>query len=417
MSCRSVATFLTMKSRSLMFGLLLSLGGLVVTTAAAGEWKPLFDGETLGGWTQRNGAAVYTVSGGAIVGKTTEGSPNSFLCSDAEYGDFELEFDVLVDCGLNSGVQIRSQTRGGPTGRVNGPQVEIECSGENGAEAGYIYGEAAGGWMTPEEARQPHQHFVDGQWNHYRVRAIGANIKVWINGALISDLTHAERYASHPRGFVGLQVHGIRSGTGPYEVRWRNIRIREFDDAWQALFNGKDLEGWTTKGNWSVPEPGVVMIEPREGEFGWERYDAYLWSERTFSDFVLEVDYLYPEGGNSGVYFRVEDRDSPVDHGIEAQILDSSKLEREMTAHDHGGIIRTAAPTKNMSMQPGEWNHMVVTCEGRWVSVDLNGERIVHVDTEGTPVGDRPLEGYIGLQDHGRPNDLKFRNIRILELP
>jgi hypothetical protein len=31
-------------------------------------------------------------------------------------------------------------------------------------------------------------------------------------------------------------------------------------------------------------------------------------------------------------------------------------------------------------------------------------------------MSDRPLQGYIGLQDHGQPNDLKFRNIRILEL-
>jgi len=34
---------------------------------------------------------------------------------------------------------------------------------------------------------------------------------------------------SHPKGFIGLQVHGIRRGTGPYEVRWRKIRIKELD--------------------------------------------------------------------------------------------------------------------------------------------------------------------------------------------
>ena len=51
---------------------------------------------------------------------------------------------------LNSGVQIRSTLIGDKHGgRVNGPQVEIEASGEKGAEAGYVYGEAIGGWMTP----------------------------------------------------------------------------------------------------------------------------------------------------------------------------------------------------------------------------------------------------------------------------
>ena len=91
-------------------------------------WVQLFDGQTLHGWTRRNGTATYTVRDGAIVGRTTDGSPNSFLCTDRGYSDFELRFKVKVDNRLNSGVQIRSNTRGGPTGRVNGPQVEIEAS-------------------------------------------------------------------------------------------------------------------------------------------------------------------------------------------------------------------------------------------------------------------------------------------------
>ena len=142
---------------------------------------------------------------------------------------FDLIFEVKVDDKLNSGVQIRSQTKGGPKGRVNGPQVEIEASGKNGAEAGYIYGEAAGGWMTPADKLKPHKHFKDGKWNKYRVVADGANIKVWINGAVVSDLNHEEKYKSHPKGFIGLQVHSIGRGSGPYEVRWRKIKIKELD--------------------------------------------------------------------------------------------------------------------------------------------------------------------------------------------
>ena len=111
----------------------------------------IFDGKSLEGWTQRNGTATYEVKNGAVVGTTKEGSPNSFLCSNKLYGDFELLFEVKVHDKLNSGVQIRSQTKGGPKGRVNGPQIEIESSGSKGAESGYIYGEAAGGWMTPAD--------------------------------------------------------------------------------------------------------------------------------------------------------------------------------------------------------------------------------------------------------------------------
>jgi len=190
-------------------------------------WQPMFDGESLVGWTQRNGTATYRIEGDSIVGKTVDGSPNSFLCTDKLYGDFEMTFEVKVDPQLNSGVQIRSQTRGGFKGRVNGPQVEIEASGKKGAEAGYIYGEAAGGWMTPAKLLVPHKTFKDGKWNAYRILAVGANIKVWINGVAISDLTDEKKFKSHPLGFIALQVHGIRRGAGPFEVRWRNLRIRE----------------------------------------------------------------------------------------------------------------------------------------------------------------------------------------------
>lgn len=198
-------------------------------------WTPLFDGETLEGWTQRNGTATYRVEDGAIVGTTAEGSPNSFLTTDETYGDFELEFDVLVDQSLNSGVQIRSKTKEeaterDPAGRVYGPQVEIESSGENGAEAGYVYGEAAGGWLTPEDRLVPHKHFRDGEWNHYRIVARGPRIQTFINGEPIEDLMHEEIYATHPEGFIGLQVHSIPAGAGPYEVRWRNLRIRELSE-------------------------------------------------------------------------------------------------------------------------------------------------------------------------------------------
>ncbi len=197
---------------------------------AAGKTS-IFDGKTLNGWTQKNGTATYEVVDGTIQGTTKEGSPNSFLCSDKEYGDFVLTFKVKVDNELNSGVQIRSQTKApegdAKYGRVNGPQVEIEASGANGAESGYIYAEACGGWMTSESFLKPHKAFKDGEWNKYRVVAKGANIQTWINGKAISNLTHEARFASHPKGFIGLQVHGVGAGKGPFQVAWKDIKIKE----------------------------------------------------------------------------------------------------------------------------------------------------------------------------------------------
>jgi Domain of Unknown Function (DUF1080) len=214
---------------SALLALLAALGD----ARAADGWVPLFDGKTLDGWVQRNGTASYRVMDGAIVGRTREGSPNSFLTTERTYGDFELEFEVKVDDALNSGVQIRSGTRQRSTGegaddragRVFGPQVEIEASP---GLAGFLYGEATGrGWLTPEERLEPHAHFRNGDWNRYRIVAQGARIQTWLNGQPIDDLTDEATYRGHPEGFIGLQVHSVDPGTGPYEVAWRRLRLRE----------------------------------------------------------------------------------------------------------------------------------------------------------------------------------------------
>lgn len=204
-----------------------------VFSVQADEWVELFDGKSLDGWVQKNGKASYKVEDAAIVGTTAKGSPNSFLCTEDDYGDFELEFEVrLFDPRLNSGVQIRSTTRKAPEGRkfgrVNGPQVEIEASGAKGAESGYIYGEACGGWMTARKRRKPSKVFRDDEWNKYRIVAEGPRIRTWINGEPVEDLSDETKFKSHPNGFIGLQVHGV-GNRGPFRVAWRNIRIKTLD--------------------------------------------------------------------------------------------------------------------------------------------------------------------------------------------
>ncbi|MBC8325619.1 MAG: DUF1080 domain-containing protein [Verrucomicrobia subdivision 3 bacterium] len=191
--------------------------------------------------------------------------------------------------------------------------------------------------------------------------------------------------------------------------------VQADDQGWVTLYNGKDLTGWQTTGNWLPQQDGSLLIKPRKGERGWQRYSAYLWSEKKYKDFVLHVEYKYPPKGNSGIHFRVGDLKNPVHTGIEAQVLDSYG-KKKVGPHDHGGIIRTVGASKNMSKKPGEWNTMIVTCKGSHLKVTLNGEQIVDVQLDKTPMKDRPLEGYIGLQDHGEPNNLHFRNIKIKEL-
>ena len=87
-----------------------------LTARAGGQEAPrdgpsLSDGKTLSGRRQLKGTATYAVVDGAIVGTTSKGSPNSFLCSERFFGDFELELEVkLLIHAINSGIQIRSHS-------------------------------------------------------------------------------------------------------------------------------------------------------------------------------------------------------------------------------------------------------------------------------------------------------------------
>jgi hypothetical protein len=185
----------------------------------------LFDGRTLDGWVRRGGAAEYHVENGAIVGETRPDQPNTFLCTTAEFDDFELEFEFLVDAEANSGVQFRS--RSVPEyrrGVVHGYQYEIDPSARSWT--GGIYEEGRRGWLDDLQGDPAARAaFRPGAWNRARVRAEGARIKTWINGELAGDLSDFHPDALH-RGFIALQVHGVGKRADPLRVRWRAIRLR-----------------------------------------------------------------------------------------------------------------------------------------------------------------------------------------------
>lgn len=191
------------------------------------------------------------------------------------------------------------------------------------------------------------------------------------------------------------------------------------DDAegWVDLLPGNDLtKHWTTKGNWSIDDEGVVTLTPREGEKGWSRFDAYLWLNEEYTDFEIEFDYRVEKNGNSGFYFHVGDKANPVANGIEVQIYDShgKPADKKLTDHDSGGIIPGLPPTKNTANPAGEWNHFNVICKGRDLTVKLNGEVVNQLSLDNPRIKDRPDSGFIGFQDHALP--LALRKIRVRAL-
>jgi hypothetical protein len=186
---------------------------------------------------------------------------------------------------------------------------------------------------------------------------------------------------------------------------------------WVNLLEGGDLsKHWTTAGNWRLDKDGVVSLEPRPGEKGWARFDAYLWAKHSYKDFEADFEYKVQKGGNSGFYFHVSDVKSPVAKGIEVQIYDSGSKPKDakLTDHDSGGIIPGIPPTKNTAKPAGEWNRMQVTVKDNRVKVVLNGEVVNDVPLDHPKIKDRPPSGAVGFQDHALP--ISLRNIRIREL-
>ncbi len=140
---------------------------------AQGQWEMLFNGKDLSNFEQLNGTATYEIRNQELIGTSKLGTPNSFMATRKPYGDFILEFEVFVENGLNSGVQFRSLSI--PSymeGRVHGYQCEIETSSRKWA--GGVYDEARNGWLYPLTRNEKGQNaFVPGEWNHYRIEAIG----------------------------------------------------------------------------------------------------------------------------------------------------------------------------------------------------------------------------------------------------
>jgi hypothetical protein len=201
---------------------------------AADSWVALFNGKSLDGWEIKGGKAEYKVEDGCIVGTTVKGTPNTFLCKEP-FSDFVLEFDVLCDKPLNSGVQIRSHTyeqdtpleskkgKVRPKGDVYGYQCEITKQEEG--VAGNFWDEARRTKWLDDFTNKPEaaKAYKNEEWNRYRIVVQGDHIRSWVNGVACADF-HDSLDAS---GFIGLQVHSIPANAGPYQVRWKNVRIRD----------------------------------------------------------------------------------------------------------------------------------------------------------------------------------------------
>lgn len=426
------------------------------------EWTYLFNGVDLSGLVQKGGEATFDVVDSALVGTTVWNTPNSFLCTEKDYGDFILEVDFKVNPEMNSGIQIRSESSPDyKDGRVHGYQVEIDPSDR--AWTGGIYDEARTGWLYPlnaPENKEARKAFKNGEWNNFRIEAIGNRIKTWVNGVPVSNLVDEQT----PSGFIAFQVHSIGDSARIGEqVMWKNIKIltdnlenystetpameraylvneltaTEKEEGWKLLFDGKTTNGWRNAYKDSFPEQGwkvengvLTVLESGGAE---SRNGGDIVTMDEYSDFDLRLQVRYTKGANSGIkYFVTEAEEGNTGSaiGLEYQILDDfnhpdAKLGNHEGSRTLGSLYDLIKAENKRRVDVGQWNNVRIYSNDHHVEHWLNGFKVLEYERGSDEFRKLVAEskykiwpdfgeadsGHILLQDHG--NRVSFRSIKI----
>ncbi|RFC44549.1 MAG: protein of unknown function (DUF1080) [Verrucomicrobia bacterium] len=180
----------------------------------------------------------------------------------------------------------------------------------------------------------------------------------------------------------------------------------------ELLFNGSDLTGWESKGNWA-PDDGALFRKDKGGSLVYK-------AKPIPDDFELQFEWKISEKGNSGVYYRPGQYEYQVLHN---QMHGDGKNPRTSAA----SLYFCMPPAKDATRPQGEWNEGRIVCKGSVIQHWLNGEKVVDFDygdskwaTEVELLrirgGDLNARGaFLSLQDHG---DLVwYRSFKLRSIP
>ena len=440
---------------------------ILISCQPANDGTNLFDGKSLNGWKKVAGAAEYKIEDGAIVGTTVPNTPNTFLITEKEYGDFILELEVkIMDTTSNSGIQFRSHydpAGNNGKGKVFGYQYELDPSSRRWT--GGVYDEGRRDWLYPLSLNATAQDMLKtGVYNKVRVECIGNTIKTWINDKpaayVVDDMDS--------KGVIALQVHSIGNpDMAGKKIYWRNIRIRtselnhssfpstvytlntmanslsefELKSGWKLLFDGQSSNGWKGAYKESFPQKGweikdgIMKVLPSSG--GESTNGGDIVTIEKFSAFDLSFDFNLSQGANSGVKYFVtlseNNKGSAI--GLEYQLLDDTLhpdakmgISGNRTLASLYDLIKAEKTTRFIN-PPGKWNTgRIVVYPNNHVEHYLNGIKVLEYERGSQAYRDlvaiskykiwpnfgEAKEGHILLQDHG--NEVSFRSIKIRKL-
>lgn len=184
------------------------------SAAVAQQWQKLFDGKTLTGWHTIEGGK-WEVKNGAITGTSPASEPkHGLLVTDKEFDDFELEVSYKANKG-NSGLYFRVDESGDEVG-VHGFQAEIDPE----KDAGGLYETAGRTWVAQPTPEQVQSWYKPNAWNTMKVKAVGGDVTVWVNGKKSAELKNDP---GRKKGHIALQLHGGME----MDVLFREVKIRE----------------------------------------------------------------------------------------------------------------------------------------------------------------------------------------------
>jgi len=161
--------------------------------------------------------------------------------------------------------------------------------------------------------------------------------------------------------------------------------------------------------------------------------DQAIWTNKDYENFVLDLEFMTAPGTNSGVIVYCSDMANWIPNSVEIQIADDFAEEwaKEPATWHCGAIFGHLAPTKSVVKKPGEWNRYTITCVGKRITVELNGEMVTDMDMSlwtsaktnpdgseipawlSRPFAELATRGRIGFQGKHAGAPIYFRNIRI----